>query len=110
MSKYCLTYEAKDPQATDYDLLISEIAKVIRDNSGYELSNPVAGTILFQDNADRTMIGQWNDLFLKNIKNDVFYYLCQIAGTRQGEYFERNEGDFQLDEDFQDILDDMNEE
>ena len=107
MSKYCLVYEAKGAQVSDN--LTADIAKLILDHKGYELRNPVAGTILFEDASERSTIGQWNDLFVKNLKTDIFYYLCQVANTRDGQYFERDEGDFELDEDFQDLLDELDE-
>jgi hypothetical protein len=110
MSKYCLVYEAKDNQVIDAEVLLSDIAKLILDHKGYELKNPVAGTILFEDASERSTIGVWNDLLQKNLKGDIFYYLCQVASTRQGEYFERDEGDFTLDEEFQDMLDELEEE
>jgi hypothetical protein len=106
MAKYCISYEAKNSNIWDADELNVKIAEVLKKNGAFDLQQPVAGTILFEDGAVKSFIRDWNNHLLP-LKEDIFYYLCQVAKAREDDYMDRNEGDPNLNDDFQDLLDDL---
>jgi len=107
MAKYCLTYDAKDALAWDPEELKLEVSRLLLDNGGDYLESPVANTILFEDGKDRNELQQWNHLLSKNLQEDLYYYLCVVARTKEGDHFERNEGDPDLNDDYQQQLEDL---
>jgi hypothetical protein len=107
MARYCFTYDAKDALSWDPEELILKISEIILNNTGLYLENPVPNTILFEDGNVQPNLGFWNGIFLKNLKEDVYYYLGVIAKTGKGEYSESNEGDPDLDADYQELLEDL---
>lgn len=107
MARYCFTYEAKDAMSWDPEELILKISEIMLNNKGLYLENPVPNTILFEDGNAQPNLAFWNGIFLKNIKEEVFYYICVIARTPKGEYNESNEGDPDLDADYQEMLEDL---
>lgn len=107
MARYCFTYDAKDAMSWDPEELILKISEIILNNKGLYLENPVHNTILFEDGNVQPNLGFWNGIFLKNLKEDVFYYLGVIAKTAKGEYSESNEGDPDLDAEYQELLEDL---
>ena len=108
MAKYCLSYEAKDSNLWDGDELKLKIAEILMKGDAFDLQHPVAGTILFEDGAIKSMIQSWNSRLLP-LKEDIFYYLAQVAKAREDEYADRNEGDPLLNDDFQELLEDLEE-
>lgn len=107
MAKYCLTYDAKDPLAWEPEELKLKISQLLLDNKGLYLENPVAGTILFEDGNMASDIGHWSGILLKSLKEDLFYYICAVAKSAKGDFIDRNEGDPDLDADFQELLEDL---
>jgi hypothetical protein len=107
MARYCFTYDAKDAMSWEPEELVLKISEIILNNKGLYLENPVTNTILFEDGNVQPNIGFWNGIFLKNLKEDVFYYLSVVAKTPKGEYNESNEGDPDLDADYQELLEDL---
>ena len=110
MARYCFTYDAKDSISWDPEELILNISELLLANKGLYLENPVPNTILFEDGNVQPNLAFWNGLLLKQLKADVFYYLCVIAKNAKGEYSESNEGDPDLDADYQELLEDLDEE
>ena len=106
MAKYCLTYEARDANLWEGGELKIKIAEKLLAGGAYDLQNPVAGTILFEDGSIRPAIQSWHTR-LQPLREDIFYYLCQVARAREDEYADRNEGDPSLNDDFQELLDEM---
>jgi hypothetical protein len=109
MARYCLTYDAKDALSWDPEELVLKISEIVINNKGLYLENPIHNTLLFEDGNVQPNLGFWNGIFLKNIKEDVYYYLCVVARTAKGEPSESNEGDSDLDADYQDLLEDLEE-
>jgi hypothetical protein len=107
MAKYCLTYDAKDALAWDPEELKIELSRILLDNGGAYLESPTATTILFEDGKDRSELSFWNNLLLKSLKEDIYYYLCVVARSKEDTYFERNEGDPDLNDDYQQLLEDL---
>jgi hypothetical protein len=107
MAKYCLSFDAKDALAWDPEELKLEVSRLLLQNGGDYLESPVATTILFDDGKDRSDLQTWNSLLAKNLKEDIYYYLCVVARTKEGEPFERNEGDPDLNDDYQQLLEDL---
>ena len=110
MAKDCLTYDARDVLAWEPEELKLELSRLLLEGGGDFLENPVVGTLLFDDGKDRSDLQTWNNLLQKNLKDEIYYYLCVVARAREGEPFERNEGDPDLNEDFQQLLDDLRSE
>lgn len=106
MAKYCLTYEAREAHLWEGSELKVKIAERLLTGDAFDLQNPVAGTILFEDGSIRPAIQSWHTRLLP-LKEDIFYYLCQVAKAREDEYADRNEGDPLLNDDFQELLDEM---
>ena len=107
MARYCLTYDAKDALAWEPEELKIEISRLLLDNGGEYLEGPIAGAIVFEDGKDRSELQSWNHLLQKQLQNDIYYYLCVVARTKEGEYFERNEGNPDLNDDYQQLLEDL---
>jgi hypothetical protein len=107
MARYCFSYDAKDALSWDPEELILKISEIMLNNKGLYLENPVPNTILFEDGTAQPNLAFWNGIFLKNIKEEVFYYICVVARNPKGEYNENNEGDPDLDADFQELLEDL---
>ena len=110
MARYCFTYEAKDAMSWDPEELILKISGILLNNKGLYLENPVPNTIVFEDGNVQPTLGFWNGILLKQLKEDVFYYLCVIAKNGKGEYSETNEGDPDLDAGYQELLEDLEED
>jgi hypothetical protein len=110
MAKYCLTYDAKDALAWDPEELKIEVSRILLENGADYLESPVASTILFEDGKDRSELQGWNNALQKNFQNDIYYYLCVVARTKEGDHFERNEGDPDLNDDYQQLLEDLADE
>jgi hypothetical protein len=109
MAKYCLTFDAKDAVSWDPEELTLKISGILLDNKGLYLENPVVCVILFEDGNVNSDMNYWNNILLRQLKEDVYYYLCVVAKSGKGDYFERNEGDPDLDADYQDLLEDLQE-
>jgi hypothetical protein len=109
MAKYCLTFDAKDAVSWDPEELKLKISGILLDNKGLYLENPVASVILFEDGNVNSDIHHWNNILLRQLKEDAYYYLCVVAKSGKGDYFERNEGDPDLEADYQDLLEDLQE-
>jgi hypothetical protein len=107
MAKYCLTYDAKDALAWEPEELKLEISRLLLNNGGDYLESPVVSTILFEDGKDRSDLPSWNNLLAKNMQENIYYYLCVVARTKEGDHFERNEGDPDLNDDYQQLLEDL---
>jgi hypothetical protein len=107
MARYCFSYEAKDAISWDPEELVLKISEIILNNKGLYLENPVPSTILFEDGNVQPNLAFWNGIFLKNLKEDVFYYLCVVAKNGKGDYSEYNEGDPDLDAEYQELLEDL---
>jgi hypothetical protein len=107
MAKYCLTYDAKDALAWEPEELKLEISRLLLNNGGDYLESPIVNVILFEDGKDRSDLPSWNNLLAKNLQEDIYYYLCVVARTREGDHFERNEGDPDLNDDYQQLLEDL---
>ena len=110
MAKYCLTYDAKDALAWEPEELKIEVSRILLDNGADYLESPVASAILFDDGKDRNELASWNSLLLKTFQNDIYFYLCVVARTKEGEHFDRNEGDPDLNDDYQQLLEDLSDE
>lgn len=106
MAKYCMSYEARNSNLWEGDELKLKVAEILLKNDAFDLQHPVAGTILFEDGSIKSMIQHWNNT-LNTLKEDIFYYLCQVARFRDDEYADRNEGDPLLNDDFQELLDEL---
>lgn len=106
MAKYCLSYEARDSFIWVADELKLKVAELLLKNAAFDLQQPIAGTIIFEDGAVKSNIREWNTALLP-LKEDLFYYLCQIAKAREDDYVERNEGDPNLNDDFQQLLEEL---
>lgn len=104
MARYCLTFEAKDALSWDPEELKLLISERLLENKALYLENPVPNTILFEDGSVQPNLGLWNGLLLKSLREDIFYYLCVVAKSVKGDYNESNEGDPDLDADYQDLL------
>jgi hypothetical protein len=109
MAKYCLTFDAKDAVSWDPEELKLKISGILLDNKGLYLENPVVCMILFEDGNVNSDIHHWNNILLRQLKEDVYYYLCVVAKSAKGDYFERNEGNPDLEADYQDLLEDLQE-
>jgi hypothetical protein len=109
MAKYCLTFDAKDAVSWDPEELKLKISGILLDNKGLYLENPVASVILFEDGNVNSDMNHWNNILLRQLKEDAYYYLCVVAKSGKGDYFERNEGDPDLEADYQDLLEDLQE-
>lgn len=107
MAKYCLSFDAKDALAWDPEELKLEVSRLLLANGGDYLESPIANTIVFEDGKDRNELPSWNNLLVKNLKEDIFFYLCVVARTKEGDHFERNEGDPDLNDDYQQLLEDL---
>ena len=106
MAKYCLSYEAKNALIWEENELKLKIAEILLKNDAYDLQHPIAGTLLFEDGAVKSMIQHWNSALI-GLKEDIYYYLCQVAKAREDDYMDRNEGDPNLNDEFQDLLDEL---
>jgi hypothetical protein len=73
------------------------------------LENPLASVILFEDGNVNSDIHHWNNILLRQLKEDVYYYLCVVAKSAKGDFIDRNEGDPDMDADYQDLLEDLEE-
>src|SRR5258707_4610264 len=107
MAKYCLTYDAKDALAWEPEELKLEVSRLVLDNGGSYLESPIVNVVLFEDGKDRSDLQSWNHLLLKSLKEDIFYYLCVVPSTKDGDFFERNEGESDLDDDYPQLLEDL---
>lgn len=107
MAKYSFSFDARDAMAWDPEELILKISEIILNNKGLYLENPVPSTVLFEDGNIQPNLGFWNGIFLKNLKEDIYYYLCAVAKSAKGDYSESNEGDPDLDADYQELLEDL---
>src|ERR1700749_2437881 len=103
MAKYCLTYDAKDALAWEPEELKLKLSQVILENKGLYLESPLANAILFEDGEVKSSLNRWNAIFLR-LKEDIYYYLCAVAMNSNGDFFDRNEGDPDLDADYQELL------
>jgi hypothetical protein len=110
MAKYALSYDAKDALAWDPEELKLEISRQLLQAGAHSLEGPIASTILFEDEKDRSDLQSWNHLLLKNLKEDIFYYLSVVPQSKDGDFFERNEGDPDLNDDYQQLLEDLESE
>ena len=110
MAKYCLSFDAKDVLAWEPDEAKLQVSRLLLDNGGAYLESPIINTILFEDGKDRSDLNSWNHLLIKNLKDDFYFYLCVVPQTRDGDYFERNEGDPDLNDDYQQLLEDLQSE
>jgi hypothetical protein len=110
MAKYCLAYDAKDALAWDPEELKLEISRLLLESGGSYLESPIVNVILFEDGKDRSDLPGWNNFLNKQKKEDIFYYLCVVPSNKDGDFFERNEGDPDLNDDYQQLLDDMESE
>ena len=106
MAKYCLSYEAKNSALWEADELKLKIAEILLNHKAFDLQHPIAGTLLFEDGSSKSMIRDWNDTLL-TLKDDIFYYLCQVAKGREDDYLDRDQGDPNLNDDFQELLDEL---
>ena len=109
MAKYCLTFDAKDAVTWDPEELKLKISGILLDNKGLYLENPVASVVLFEDGNVNSDIHHWNNILLRQLKEDAYYYLCVVAKSGKGDSIDRNEGDPDLDADYQDLLEDLQE-
>ena len=109
MARYCLTFEARDALSWDPEELKLLISERLLENQALYLESPVPNTILFEDGGVQPNLGFWNGLLVKNLKEDIFFYLCVVARSVKGEYSESNEGDPDLDADYQEMLDELKE-
>ena len=106
MAKYCLSYEARNSTLWEADELKLKIAETLLAGDAFDLQHPVAGTILFEDGSSKSMIQHWNSRLVA-LKEDIYYYLCQVAKAREDDHIDRNEGDPNLNDDFQELLEDL---
>jgi hypothetical protein len=109
MAKYCLTFDAKDAVSWDPEELKLKISGILLENKGLYLENPLASVILFEDGNVHSDIHHWNTILLRQLKEDVYYYLCVVAKSGKGDFIDRNEGDPDMDADYQDLLEDLEE-
>ncbi|HXB08282.1 MAG TPA: hypothetical protein VNW04_14225 [Puia sp.] len=110
MAKYCLTFDAKDALAWEPEELKMEVSRLLMENGGSYLESPIVNVVLFEDGKDRSDLQSWNHLLLKSLKEDIYYYLCVVPQTKDGDFFERNEGDPDLNDDYQQLLEDLQSE
>jgi len=103
MAKYCLTFDARDAVSWDPEELKLKISGILLDNKGLYLENPVVSVILFEDGNVNSDINHWNNILRRQLKEDVYYYLCVVAKSAKGE------GDPNLESDYQDLLEDLEE-
>jgi hypothetical protein len=109
MAKYCVTYDAKDALAWDPEELKLDIAELLVQNKALNLESPVASAIIFEDGNVKPNISFWNSILSRKFQEDVYYYLCVVASNRDGDYIDRNEGDADMNADFQEMLEDLEE-
>ena len=107
MAKYCLSFDAKDPLSWDPEELKLKISGLLLENKGLYLESPIINTILFEDGNVQPNMAHWNAILLRNLKEDMYYYLCVISRSAKGDYAESNEGDPDLYADYQDMLEDL---
>ena|ERR1700761_2872311 len=107
MAKYCLVFDAKDTISWDPEELKLRVSEILLQNKGRYLENPVINTILFEDGNIQPNLALWNGILFKLLKEDIFYYLCVVAKGGKGEFSESNEGDPDLDADYQELLEDL---
>jgi len=104
-----MVYDAKDALTWDPEELKLLVSERLLENKALYLENPVANTILFEDGNVQPNLSYWNGLLLKGLKEDIFYYLCVVGKSVKGDYNERNEGDPDLDADYQELLEGLKE-
>ena len=109
MAKYCLIFDAKDAVSWDPEELKLKISGILLEHKGLYLDNPLASVILFEDGNVNSDIHHWNNILLRQLKEDVYYYLCVVAKSGKGDFIDRNEGDPDMDADYQDLLEDLEE-
>jgi hypothetical protein len=107
MAKYCLVYDAKDALGAGPMDLKLDIADFLLANKAFNLENPVNSTILFEDGNIKPTLAQWQSQLTRKFQEEIYYYLCVVASSREGEHLERNEGDMDLNDDFQEAIDDL---
>jgi hypothetical protein len=107
MAKYCLVYDAKDALGAGPMDLKLDLADFLLAAKAYNLENPLAGTILFEDDTIKPALSQWQAQITRKFHEEMYYYLCVVASSREGEPLERNEGDMDLNDDFQAALEDL---
>jgi len=105
MAKYCLVYDAKDALGAGPMDLKLDIADFLLENKAFNLENPVISTILFEDGNIKPSLSQWQSQLTRKFQEEIYYYLCVVASSREGEHLDRNEGDMDLNDAFQEELD-----
>ena len=104
-----MTFDAKDAVSWDPEELKLKISGILLEHKGLYLENPLASVILFEDGNVNSDIHHWNNILLRQLKEDVYYYLCVVAKSGKGDFIDRNEGDPDMDADYQDLLEDLEE-
>ena len=104
-----MTFDAKDAVSWNPEELKLKIYGILLDNKGLYLESPVISVILFEDGNVNSDINHWNNILLRQLKEDAYYYLCVVAKSAKGDFIDRNEGDPDLDADYQDLLEDLQE-
>jgi len=107
MAKYCLTYDVQDSDKWEPNEIKISLSEILLKNNAFSLESPTASTILFEDGRGKSNITFWNNLIIKYFKEDIFYYLCVVGKNTNSEYLDRNEGDADLDTNYQDLLEEL---
>jgi hypothetical protein len=104
MYKYCLSYDVINSDKNDPETIKRKITTLIlKQGITHTLKNPVASTIIFEDDNDERNISYWNSLLLK-MKN-IHYYICLVPLDYElNQFIERNEGNSILNNNFQHLV------
>jgi hypothetical protein len=106
MRRYCLSYDAKDSKKWKPDELKAKIATVLIATGATNLMSPTASTILFHDQEIKTSILNWNTIIMKELGNDIYYYLCLVAQYKEnGKNIDKHQADKGLMKGFKELLD-----
>jgi len=84
-----------------------DIADFLLANKAFNLENPVNGALLFEDGNIKPSLSHWQSQLTRKFQEEIYYYLCVVASSREGEHQERNQGNMDLNDDFQEALDDL---
>lgn len=104
MRKFCLSYDAKNHNDWPNSTLKLAIAIELLENGAINLSNPVASTILFEDDANISRIKYWKQVLENEFEGEMFYYLCQVAKYNNDQYIEIDKGDPDMEAEFRETL------
>lgn len=104
MQKYCLSYDAIHSEDWQGDQLKEAIVYELMTHGAINLSNPVASTILFEENANNANLITWSKVIDDEFVGKIYYYLCMVHKYKSGDYIEKNKGDKALENNFAELV------